>query len=153
MLLALCIAGACAWAVVVVASARQPGDERAGYYGAQARQRRLAADADDETLHALDERTALDELAGLVEVLDRLAWCGVPVVGARRERSDATWTIEFRDGTALTVRTDDAGAMRRAAVVSHTDPLVVSHVHPDGSHATVVLWAPRHGAMAVSVGP
>ena len=153
VLLALCVAVACGWSVVLCARLRIPGDERAGYYGPGARRRRLDADADVATLHDLAERSSLDDLAGMVVVLDRLAWHGVPVTGARRGESDVVWTIEFADGTRLTVHTEDIAAMRRAAVLSHTDPLVVSHVRPDGARARLVLWAPRHGAVLLSVGP
>jgi hypothetical protein len=153
LLLALCLAGLCGWSIVLGARMSRPGDERAGYYGDRARRRRCESDDDIAELRHLAEVSELDDLAALVAVLDRLAWLGVPVAGACREDRDATWTIRFRDGTALTVRTDDVGAMRRAAVISHTDPVVVSHVHPVGARATVVLWTPRHGALAMSVGP
>ena len=153
LLLAVCIAGVGFWGVVVAARLREPDDQRRGYYGGRARRRRLDADADDAELVALERRSALDELASLVVVLDRLAWHGIPVVRAVRSPDAAAWTIDFRDGTSLTVRTDDVSAMRRAAVLSHSDPLVVSHVHPDGTRARVVLWAPRHGPVAFSVAP
>lgn len=153
LLLAICVAGIGLWGVVIAARLRQPSDERLGYYGTTARRRRLDVDATEAELEALEQRSALDDLASLVVVLDRLAWHGVPVVRARRAPDDAAWTIDFRDGTTVTVHTDDVGAMRRAAVLSHSDPLVVSHVHPDGSRARVVLWAPRHGPVAVSVAP
>lgn len=153
LLLATCVAAVCGWAVVLIATLRRPEDERTGLYGSVARRRRLDADSHAAELRRISERAALDELAGMVVVLDRLAWHGVPVMSARRDGVDATWIISFGDGTTLKVRTDDVAEMRRAAVLSHTDPLVVSRVHPDGTRARVVMWTPRHGAVAVSVAP
>lgn len=150
-LLAVCVAGVTVFGVSLLVRSSQREHERAGYFGRAAQRRHLDAEADVSEIAAIVERSDRQALSEMVEQLDRLAFAGVPLRTATPVGRRDTWSLLFRDGTAVVVHTTDGRALRRATALARRDALVVSTVHPLGDAVVVALRTPHHAPMRVAL--
>lgn len=151
LLLVLCLAGLIGAGIVAAATLTRPLNERAGYYGRAARMRHAQADDDATTVAGIVALSDIGDLARMVADLDALAWRGVPLASVRQVPDLDQWVLDFRDGTSIVARVDDARAMRRAGSLASRDALVVARVQPLGTAALVDLCTPRHGPVKVAL--
>jgi len=149
LLLAICIAGALVAALAVLVRWSRTSDERAGYYGRAVQRRHQEADADASTVAAILARSDRDALATIIDVLDRMAWAGMPVAAVEHLRGEV-WALEFRDATRVEVRAGDVRALRRADALARRDALVVAQVHPVDDVVVVQLRTPHHAPLRVA---
>ncbi|QGG96221.1 hypothetical protein [Actinomarinicola tropica] len=151
VLLALCLGGALVAALAVAVVLSRDEHERAGYYGSDAQRRRHEADLDAATVAAIVERSDRDELAHLVDRLDRLAWDGTPMASARPVGRTGVWVLTFTGGAEVQVHARDGRILRRAAALARREPLVVSEVRVAADAVVVQLRTPYHAPLAVTL--